>query len=62
MEQNDDDQMQVALRKIHTISAEDVSLGILSSINQALNEASCPLKKILDTGVDWIPWQQKHLA
>ena len=52
-----DNQMQAALKKIHTISVQDVSLSShLLSLNQVLSETTCPLlKKLLDSGVDWIP-------
>ena len=52
-----ENQMQAVLKKIHTMSVQDVSLGShLLSVNQVLSETTCPLlKKLLNSGVDWIP-------
>ena len=52
-----ENQMQAVLKKIHTISVQDVSLGSrLLSFNKYLVKQLFPLlKKLLDSGVDWIP-------
>ena len=53
-----ENQMQAVLKKIHTMSVQDVSLGShFLSLNQVLSETTCPLlKKLLDYLSSWSSW------